>query len=104
MSLEQIAQYIKADYAVLVAVLYCIGRGLKAFPKFPNRFIPLALTVCGMALACLSVISRYGEYANWAGALFDGMAQGILCTGMAVYFNEVLSHCGPNGCKDKKER
>ena len=56
--MEELTQYIKADFAVLVAVLYCIGRGLKAIQRFPNQFIPLALTFCGIGLACLSVISR----------------------------------------------
>ena len=83
--MEQISQYIQAEYAILAAVLYCLGRALKSVKKFPNQFIPLALTVCGVALACLSVVSRYGEYANWAAALFDGVVQGVLCTGMAVY-------------------
>ena len=69
--MEQISQYIKADYAILVAVLYCLGRAFRAIRKFPNQFIPLALTGCGVVLACLSVVSRYGEYANWAAALFD---------------------------------
>lgn len=53
--MEELTQYIKADFAVLVAVLYCIGRGLKAIQRFPNQFIPLALTFCGIGLACLSV-------------------------------------------------
>ena len=108
MNLEQISQYIQAEYAILAAVLYCLGRALKSVKKFPNQFIPLALTVCGVALACLSVVSRYGEYANWAAALFDGVVQGVLCTGMAVYLNEVISHSTRGRCdcgkdKDKKE-
>ena len=37
--MEELTQYIKADFAVLVAVLYCIGRGLKAIQRFPNQFI-----------------------------------------------------------------
>ena len=42
--MEQITQYIQADYAILAAVLYCLGRVLKAVKKFPNQIIPLALT------------------------------------------------------------
>ena len=101
--MEQITQYIQADYAVLAAVLYCLGRVLKAVKKFPNQFVPLALTVCGIALACLSAVSRYGDYANWAAVLFEGLVQGILCTGLAVYLNEVLSRRGRGGCPDKKD-
>ena len=53
--MEELTQYIKADFAVLVAVLYCIGRGLKAIQRFPNQFIPLALTFCGIGLGSRSV-------------------------------------------------
>ena len=101
--MEQISQYIKADYAVLAAALYCIGRGLKALGRFPNQYIPLALTAIGVALACLGVFSHYAEYGNWAAALFDGVMQGVLCAGMSVYANEVIAHCGPGGCACDKE-
>lgn len=102
--MKQIAEYIQAQYAILVAVLYCLGAALKATKKFPNQFIPLTLTGCGIALACLLAASRVGEYANLAALLFDGVAQGILCTGMAVYVNEVLVHCGPGGCHCRQEK
>lgn len=101
--MEQISQFVKAEYAILAAVLYCLGRVLKSIRKFPNQFIPLALTGCGIVLACLSVVSRYGEYANWAAALFEGVVQGVLCTGMAVYLNEVISHSARGGCGCKKD-
>ena len=81
--MEHLSQYIEADYAVLSAVLYCLGRVLKALGRFPNRLIPLTLTGCGIALACLGAASRWSEYANWAGVMFDGVVQGILCTGMS---------------------
>ena len=86
--MEELTQYIKADFAVLVAVLYCIGRGLKA------------LTFCGIGLACLSVVSRYASYGNWAAALFEGVVQGVLCAGMSVYLNEVIAHCSSNKGND----
>ena len=98
--IEELTQYIKADFAVLVAVLYCIGRGLKAIQRFPNQFIPLALTFCGIGLACLSVVSRYASYGNWAAALFEGVVQGVLCAGMSVYLNEVIAHCSSNKGND----
>lgn len=106
--MEQLTQYIQADYAILAVVLYCLGRVLKAVKRFPNQFIPLALTGCGVALACLSAVSRYGDFANWAATLFEGLVQGILCTGLAVYLNEVIAHRGRGGCtehrdEDKKE-
>ena len=101
--MEQIPQFVSAEYAILAAVLYCLGRALKSIRKFPNQFIPLALTGCGIVLACLSGVSRCGEYANWAAALFEGVVQGVLCTGMAVYLNEVISHSARGGCGCKKD-
>ncbi len=94
--MEQLIEYIDAQYAILVAVLYCLGAVLKSIKAFPNQFIPITLTVVGIALACLSAVSRSAEYANIAALIFDGVAQGILCTGMAVYVNEVLAHLGNN--------
>ncbi len=94
--MEQLIDYIDAQYAILIAVLYCLGAVLKSIKVFPNQFIPITLTVLGIALACLSAVSRSAEYANLAALIFDGVAQGILCTGMAVYVNEVLVHCGHN--------
>ncbi len=38
--MEELTQYIKADFAVLVAVLYCIGRGLKAIQRFSQSIYP----------------------------------------------------------------
>lgn len=104
--MEEITQYIKTEYAILVAVLYLLGRGLKRLQRFPNQFIPLVLTVCGIGLACLLVLSRYQEYPNWVAAVFDGVVQGILCTGMSVYVNEVIVHCAQGRCgcdKDEKK-
>ena len=101
--MEQLTQYIQADYAILAVVLYCLGRVLKAVKRFPNQFIPLALTGCGVALACLSAVARYGDFANWAAALFEGLVQGILCTGLAVYLNEVIAHRGRGGCAEHKD-
>lgn len=103
MRLEQITQYVKADYAILIAVLYCLGRGLKSIRRFSNQLIPLALTLAGVLLACLSALSRSAEYVNAAAAVFDGLVQGILCAGMAVYLNQFLGRCNAEQEKDKKD-
>ena len=57
--MEHLSQYIEADYAVLSAVLYCLGRVLKALGRFPNRLIPLTLTGCGIALAVTNVFGGF---------------------------------------------
>ncbi len=101
--MELVSKLIPSQYAILVAVLYCLGLMLKAVVKFPNQFIPLTLTVFGIALACLSAVSRYYEYANAAAIIYDGVAQGILCTGMAVYFHEVLTKTITKNTPDNKD-
>lgn len=102
--MEQINQFIKSEYMVLVAALYLLGRVLRKLKKLPNQFIPFILTTCGIALAGLSVFSRYHEYMNAAAAVFDATVQGILCAGMAVYTNEVAKHCGKGSCACKNEK
>ena len=97
-------QYIKADYAILTVVLFCLARVLLSIKKISPQYKLLVLTGCGVLLACLSAVSRSGEYANWMAALFEGLVQGILCTGLAVYLNEVISHSARNNCECKKDR
>ena len=103
MRLEQVLQYVKTDYAILAVVLYCLGRVFKSIERFPDQYILLVLTGCGVMLACLSALSRSAEYANWAAAVFDGLVQGILCTGLSVYLNELLSHLRQGGCSCRKK-
>lgn len=99
--MEWLTQYVQPNYAVLALVLYCLGRVFRAIRRFPNQFIPLTLTLCGVLLGCLRALSCTDAACNLAAALFDGVVQGVLCTGMAVYVNEFISHCGPSGCSCK---
>ena len=96
-------QYIKADYAILTVVLFCLTRVLLSIKKISPQYKLLVLTGCGVLLACLSAVSRSGEYANWMAALFDGLVQGILCTGLSVYLNEMILHWGTGGCACRKK-
>ena len=88
--MEHLSQYIEADYAVLSAVLYCLGKVLKALGRFPNRLIPLTLTGCGIALAFLGAASRWPEYANWAGVMFDGVVILVMLGTQAISFETLV--------------
>lgn len=101
--MEEILQYIKADYAILTVVLFCLARVLVSIKKISPQYKLLVLTGCGVLLACLSAVSRSGEYANWMAVLFDGLVQGILCTGLSVYLNEMILHWGTGGCACRKK-
>ena len=104
MDLEQLTQYIKAEYLILVAVLYCIRQGLQGVVRFPVQFLPFVLGGCGVALACLSAAARYAEYGNLAALAYDGIVQGILCAGVSASLGSLLSHCGLDNSKNKKEK
>lgn len=90
--MEELFSLVKADYTIIVAVLYFIGVGLRRLTVFPNNYIPLTITITGIALAALSSLSRLGSYANPAALAFDSIVQGVLCAGMSVYVNEFIKH------------
>ena len=101
--MEQLTQFIKADFAILAAVLYCLGCGLRALRRFPNQYIPLALTRLrrGAGLPVRRVAVR--RLCQLAAVLFEGVVQGILCTGLAVYLGEVLPHRSRGGAERREQ-
>lgn len=83
-------KYIKSELLVLVPVLYIIGLGLKR-SKLPDKWIPLALGIIGVALSALWVAATSpittGQEA--AAALFTAVTQGVLAAGASVYANQL---------------
>ncbi|MCB6366962.1 phage holin family protein [Intestinibacillus massiliensis] len=94
--MEDFSRFIKPDFTVLVAALYCLGIALRRSALFPNNMIPLLLTACGAGLGGLSVAAHYSAYANPAAAFLDALVQGILCAGMAVYINQLIKQSAGN--------
>ncbi len=90
--MDELFSFVKADYTIIIAVLYFIGIGLRKLKVFPNNYIPLSITLIGIGLAALSSLSRLSDYSNLASLAFDSIAQGILCAGMSVYVNEFIKH------------
>ena len=72
-------QYILDKALILIPVLNSIGMMLKGFPKLPNKYIPLVLLGFGVLGAMLLV-----------GFTVDGVVQGVLVTGTAVYGNQIV--------------
>ena len=72
-------QYILDKALILIPVLNSIGMMLKGFPKLPNKYIPLILLAFGVLGAMLLV-----------GFTVDGVVQGVLVTGTAVYGNQIV--------------
>ena len=69
--MEELTQYIKADFAVLVAGFYTASDAdSRQYSVFPINLSLWHSRSAGFGLACLSVVSRYASYGNWAAALF----------------------------------
>lgn len=70
--------YIIERALILIPALLIVGQMLKSVPKFPDWLIPWALLVLGVVGACLMI--------GWT---VDGVIQGILVAGAAVYGNQL---------------
>lgn len=72
-------QYITENALILIPVLNIIGMILKGFPKIPDKYIPLILLFFGITGAVAIM-----------GFNVQGVIQGILITGTAVYGNQIV--------------
>ncbi len=88
--MDDLLSFVKPEFAILIAVLYCLGMVFKRSKSIPDHCIPLLLTGCGVGLAALSVAARFCCYENFAAAAYDAVVQGCLCAGMSVYINQLI--------------
>lgn len=86
-----ISAYIKPELLVLIPVLYIIGYFIKR-SNIRDERIPLILTALGIFLATLWIVSQAPllDSQAWGLALFAGITQGVLATGVAVLGNQIL--------------
>lgn len=91
--MEIITPYIDPQYAILVAVLYCVGEAIKRTDAINCRWIPFVLTLIGIGLAALYAFGS-GLYISAAAALYQAVGQGVLCAGMSVYLNQLIKQSG----------
>lgn len=78
-------QYITENALILIPVLNIIGVILKDTKKIPDKYIPLILLGFGI-LGTVAVMGLSPE----------GVVQGILVTGTAVYGNQVVKQLNKN--------
>ena len=83
--------YIRPELLILIPVLYLIGYFIKK-SKVKDERIPLILTVCGIFLATLWIISQAPLTTSqaWGIAIFAGITQGVLTAGVAVLGSQIL--------------
>ena len=78
-------QYITENALILIPVLNIIGVILKDTKKIPDKYIPLILLGFGI-LGAVAIMGLSPE----------GVVQGILVTGTAVYGNQVVKQLNKN--------
>ena len=80
---EILMTYLVENCAIVVPVLWCIGAALKRTPKVADWLIPHLLGGAGIAL-CLAITLTTG------GSAVDGIMQGVITAGVAVYGNQLV--------------
>ncbi|WP_252225391.1 MULTISPECIES: phage holin family protein [unclassified Clostridium] len=71
--------YITENALILVPVIFIIGIVLKGTEKVSDKYIPIILLPIGITLSILLI-----------GFNIEGLIQGILVTGAAVYTNQLI--------------
>lgn len=80
-------EFIKPELAVVIAVLYGLGKVIKNTETIKDKYIPLILTGIGIFLCCFYVLGVEGV--SMIGA-FTGIVQGVICASSAVYGNQLI--------------
>ena len=102
--MDGVMEYIRPELLVLVAVLYIVGKALKASQDVKDKHIPLILGGAGVFLAMLWVVATgsFDGVQSIALGLFTGIVQGVLVAGCSYYANLLVKQAGrPDGpeCK-----
>ena len=77
--MENVMDYIISNALILIPVIYILGMILKGLEIIKDKYIPLILLPIGVILAMLIV-----------GFNVNGLIQGILVVGVAVYSNQLV--------------
>ena len=94
--MDGVMEYIRPELLVLVAVLYIVGKALKASQDVKDKHIPLILGGAGVFLAMLWVVATgsFDGVQSIALGLFTGIVQGVLVAGCSVYANQLVKQAG----------
>lgn len=85
--MDNIINLVPTELIGVVVALYFIGLMLKQTTKVSDNIIPLILTVIGIVLSvCITVIGK----SITVQAIANAIIQGIICTGISVYCNQLI--------------
>lgn len=87
-----IMNYVKPELIVVAIALYFVGIGFKKSESIKDKYIPLALGVCGIVLCGLWVFatSEINAYNDVLLAGFTSIVQGVLMAGLSTYVNQFI--------------
>lgn len=96
--METIEAMIRPELLVLAPVLYFLGAGLRRAAVLPERFVPLALGVAGVALALLYLAATLPAATGreFALVVFAAVTQGVLCAGCSILAGRLFRRSGKN--------
>lgn len=83
---EEILKYILPEILILIPVLIILGQAIKQIPKVKDWSIPIFLAFIGIVLSILILGFENGFTGQ---IILNGLIQGILCAGMAVYVHQL---------------
>mgnify|MGYP000920881069 FL=1 len=82
----EILNFIQPEILILIPVLIIIGMMLKKIENIKDWTIPIVLGTIGIILGILTL----GFNKGFSGPIIlNGILQGILCAGMAVYVHQL---------------
>lgn len=81
------SNYVQPELLILIPVLYGAGAVIKQTQAINDKWIPLILTILGIALSCLYVIGTEGISPV---SIFTSIVQGVLVAAGAVYGNQLI--------------
>ena len=82
-----LVELIPSSLAILVAVLYVLGYGLKISKTVPDKYITIILLALGITIAILLAIIN-AQYKTLLEAVINGFMQGVICWGIAIGINQ----------------
>lgn len=92
MEIETVMKYVKPELIVVALALYVVGNILKSSKRVKDENIPVILGILGITLSILYLFATItiSSYQDVLMIIFTGITQGLLVSGLAVYFKQLL--------------
>lgn len=86
--------FIKPYLLFIIPVLNIVGAFIK-ISSIKDKFIPLILGLLGISIS-ITYMFLFESEASLSQKIFNGVVQGILCSGSAVYADQLIKQSSKN--------